>query len=551
LNNVTFPSGATTTGNYTFYQCSGLTNVTFPPSISIIGDYCFYGCTSLSSISLPPALTEIRSHAFDTCSQLKSIDIPPDVRSIEFYAFSNCYNLSEVSFQGNMVSLIDIYAFSACYSLSSIAIPSSVTKLGRYAFNKCISLKNVVLSPNMTTISQGTFVQCDSLSSLDIPPSVETIEYRAFSNMSSLTSFTIPASVTSVEASAFLGSNNLKSISVEYGNSMYESHDGVLFQGKSLALYPPGRDGDYYIRDGTVSINQHAFHACPYLAHITIPASVEKIAVNAFYETPVKSVSYLGNHSMGNDCFYNCRKLDRVCVSAKYPSRYFCTITAWSTSDCELLDTLDSKCYHVKSFISNHSWIVQKDDEAIAWENATDGCVEYKCDNSTGFSSSTLCNNDFGASSFCMVDRQCFTNIYIGKRYIVSMDVQGASIPSESSVEIINRTAKLTNLNPLMWMLGKGMNSKGVINHLYIFVDKKTTADNIKYAVDHLDKGPLCEKGILCNVTSIEVLRDKSVASSSSSSSPDSSGAVSLHGRLSVGLLILSVLFGIVALLIN
>ena len=90
--------------------------------------------------------------------------------------------------------LLTIHAFSRCCGLKSIAIPDSVTSLGRYVFDSC-----------------------SGLSSVDLPNGVTAIPYYAFANCTGLKSITIPNSVASIDTYAFYGSYNLETAVVDWG----------------------------------------------------------------------------------------------------------------------------------------------------------------------------------------------------------------------------------------------------------------------------------------------------------------------------------------------
>jgi hypothetical protein len=47
----TIPNSVTSTGNYAFSGCTGLTSVTIPNSVASIGNYTFSGCTSLTDVT--------------------------------------------------------------------------------------------------------------------------------------------------------------------------------------------------------------------------------------------------------------------------------------------------------------------------------------------------------------------------------------------------------------------------------------------------------------------------------------------------------------------
>ena len=147
------------------------------------------------------------------------------------------------------ITTIGTYAFNGCSALQSIAIPASVTTIGKGAFYKA-GLTSITIPAGVTEIGEDAFNQCKSLASVTLPEGVTTIGEYAFNGCSALQSITIPAGVTTIKGYAFYGAG---------------------------------------------------------LTSITIPAGVTTIGGYAFYEcTALASVTFLGNacqKGIGNNAF--------------------------------------------------------------------------------------------------------------------------------------------------------------------------------------------------------------------------------------------------------
>ena len=261
--------GATSIGDYAFYNCSSLTSVTIPNSMTSIGDKAFYACNSLISITIPQSVTSISNDAFRGCgitsvvwnakncvnggefgsqvesfvfgnevesipasccsgmSKLTAINIPNSVTSIGDHAFSGCTSLTSITIP-NSVTSIGNSAFRGCSNLTSVTIPNSVTSIGDYAFYNCRNLGKVIIS-DIAAWCSITFSNYDSnplnnakhlylndteISDLIFPNNITKIGNYTFLNCSSLTSVTIPNSVTSIGLSAFNGCSGLTSITI-------------------------------------------------------------------------------------------------------------------------------------------------------------------------------------------------------------------------------------------------------------------------------------------------------------------------------------------------
>jgi uncharacterized protein YgiM (DUF1202 family) len=75
---------------------------------------------------------------------------------------------------------------------------------------------------------------------------------------------------------ALPGYGALEHITVAEGNAYFQTYEGVLFSrdGKTLLLYPAGRQGAYDVPPGTLFFGENAFIGCKYLTGITVPDGV-------------------------------------------------------------------------------------------------------------------------------------------------------------------------------------------------------------------------------------------------------------------------------------
>jgi len=118
------------------------------------------------------------------------------------------------------------------------------------------------------------------------------------------TSFTIPNSVTSIGWGAFAGCTNLTAITVDAGNSMYSSQNGVLYNKDKTIIfaYPAGKtETSFTIPNSVTSIEWGAFAGCTNLTSVTIGNSVTGIWSSAFEGcTSLTSVTFQGTITKSN-----------------------------------------------------------------------------------------------------------------------------------------------------------------------------------------------------------------------------------------------------------
>ena len=218
----------------------------------------------------------------------------------------------------NNITAIGESAFGNCTNLMSITIPDSVTYIGEGAFWDCKGLTNITIPETLTSIGDYAFVNCTGLTSITIPDSVTYIGEGAISGCFSLTSVTIPDSVTSLDGE-FAGCKSLTNITVSKDNPKFSSVDGVLFSKdkKTLVLYPGGKNGEYTIPKGVVSIGDGAFLYCEGLTNVTIPEGVTSIGAGAFFCcTGLTSITIPSTVvSLGKNPIYECPNLSDIYVN--------------------------------------------------------------------------------------------------------------------------------------------------------------------------------------------------------------------------------------------
>mmetsp|Transcript_12830 Transcript_12830/g.30472 ORF Transcript_12830/g.30472 Transcript_12830/m.30472 type:complete len:507 (-) Transcript_12830:474-1994(-) len=222
LQEIAFPSTVETIGKYAFRECSSLTAVGLmeqlqlrwigirafrdcsalrmisfpcnPPIVLSIGEEAFYGCDSLKVIRLPKNFNLLENRVFSG-SDVTKISVPPTIQRIGNGTMAGCRSLEEVEFVDaveGQLGKIGEFAFADCRFLKSIAVPITVSIIGRRAFGDCERLVEVNLmaslggNERLRRIGHFAFASCKSLSGIAIPASIELIEDGAFSDCISL-----------------------------------------------------------------------------------------------------------------------------------------------------------------------------------------------------------------------------------------------------------------------------------------------------------------------------------------------------------------------------
>ncbi|HXT10046.1 MAG TPA: leucine-rich repeat domain-containing protein [Candidatus Angelobacter sp.] len=221
----------------------------------------------------------------------------------------------------------------------TLSIPESVTNIGQLAFEALPDLKSVTIAAGV--IGPAAFAGSPSLTNVVLGNGVRIIGADAFADCPGLTHIEISSSVTNIASdtlySAFSGCTNLTNITVDAGNPVYASADGVLFDRTltALLIVPQGRQGSYTVPESVTQIGSAAFAYCRFtnvsfppslrdigdnafldclgLTNIVIPDAVTNIGSNAFAWDFINSVAF-GNGLVviGNGAFMGCKLTDAI-----------------------------------------------------------------------------------------------------------------------------------------------------------------------------------------------------------------------------------------------
>ena len=191
------------------------------------------------------------------------------------------YGIKTVTIEYGITSIGD-YVFRGCCGMTELTLPNSVTSIGDYAFYGCSGMTELILPNSVTSIGDFAFLGCSGLTELTLPNSVTSIGDCAFYGCTGLTELILPNSVRSIGDIAFTYCSGLEKITVESGNSCYDSRDNCnsIIDTEFNTLIVGCKNS--VIPNSVTSIGYYAFYGCSGLTELTLPDSVASIGDGAF-----------------------------------------------------------------------------------------------------------------------------------------------------------------------------------------------------------------------------------------------------------------------------
>ena len=284
------PDYSSTNNPAPWYQYKdSVKSIVISEGITTVGKRAFYWCVNCTSLTLPSTLTTIKEYAFNNLRALEYVTLPDGLKTMEFCAFSECVALKE------------------------IVIPDSVTTCGTSVFSNCYGLLKAVIGSGLKEIPDSMFFGDRSLWKVTFPEGLTYIGSTAFGDCG-ITYLTLPKTLTGMGTSAFAGCYKLVSITVEEGNPVYKSVNGVLFSadGKKLLAYPAySYNTSYTVPYGTVTIERSAFNDADNLSYVYFPSTLTEIKPYAFaYCSRLSAITFNKNIvRVGDSAFRSCKVL--------------------------------------------------------------------------------------------------------------------------------------------------------------------------------------------------------------------------------------------------
>lgn len=303
-----------------FKDCTALRRIVISDNVQYISAYSFDGCSGLTDVTIGKSITNLNVRIgprswpiFSGCDNIKSLT----------WNAANCTNLGSL----NTTNVVDVTIGPDVQTLpSNFLLDSNITSLTWNAVNcpsngsmNTANIEQVTIGPEVQ-ILPNNFLKESKINDIALPNSVTTIGKYAFMNCKGLTEFAVPNSVTDIGIAAFYGCENI----VRVITSSIEAWCAIHFE--SWASDPVYYAGHLFLNDQEIinlvipetidNINYLTFAYCTGIKSVMIPNSVTAIGDEAFWGCTSMTNVLIPNSvtRIGRAAFSNCTVLTDVTI---------------------------------------------------------------------------------------------------------------------------------------------------------------------------------------------------------------------------------------------
>ena len=133
---------------------------------------------------------------------------------------------------------------------------------------------------------------------------------------------------------------------------------------------------------------------------------------------------------------------------------------------------------HIKNCIQQtNEWVLMKRDNATKWENQTNECIHYECDNSSGFIWWSMCNSSDNINRTC-VNGQCIDGKVVeDRKWRVEISIEEIKAIDINITNIIDDIANLTGIAKEELTVGIEIDDNGHVISIIVYIEDEETAN--------------------------------------------------------------------------
>ena len=302
-------------GERAFMGCLNITEIEIPSALEYLSSYVFSGC-KLDTITSRSSIPTTIAYSFDDdVYNQATLYIPIGTKEIydnhpawkrfatvkekELTIDENLINQKKYDFKTTGNNTVSIGSKNSLLA-GRLVIPEYTIINGQKYYVKSV---------------EGSLNNNKGVTSVVLPETMELL-YSAFGNYESLESITIPKNMMRIE-NCFGFTKNLKTIDLNPDNIHFCIKDGILFSKdkKRIVIMPEGLEYKNYVIPEGVEDIESSFHYNKNIESVYIPSSIKKMH-NAFIGcSNLKSVTFADGLKI-IDGFQYCTSLEEITIPA-------------------------------------------------------------------------------------------------------------------------------------------------------------------------------------------------------------------------------------------
>ena len=505
LESITIPPNVTTIGDNAFHWCSKLSLVIVSPNLISIGVYAFSGC-NFSNFTFPPNLTSIGDYAFYWCKYLTSITFHPKITYIGFGSFGGCSRLGTVLYHHSSITGCSQNTFYYSCTYMKVWVPinyTSNTFCGKKVYPTSPQFDNLRERHNecyevLISDKNDTQVEMRPEVSEWVNRSNECIEYQCIGGQGIVTQSICNdtpcaerecISDKCVVVKDFCSLNNSYPMCFDLRcNENGTCSNTSLDTGNTNECVESRVCTD----DGWKDIPKNC--TAIILGDVKTPPEVNEDTIDCYdVKCHEGTCSFTARSSCGLVCNSKAKEECKRNLTNSTCMTYKCLENVNSEGlwvpNCEYVEAegkqelleQENSCFMVDC--DGEEWILRKRDSVALWENRSDKCIKYTCDNSSGLSSKSLCTSTDEVERIC-IDGRCeeIQRIYTDE-WIVEIEVEGIEAVDLNTTELLQNISSVSNIDVQELRIATEIDDKGRVVRILVFVKDEETAQIVETSV--------------------------------------------------------------------
>jgi len=154
---------------------------------------------------------------------------------------------------------------------------------------------------------------------------------------------------------------------------------------------------------------------------------------------------------------------------------------------------------------SSISETLVKRTKALRWEQQSNDCFEYQCNNESGYLSWSMCNTSSELHQTCVGGTECYANSTWKEDWTVNVYLEGSVNATDfDAKELIQIIVDITQIPKANVSIGVDVNTNGVIESVSVVVATESEAKKVESAINAFVKSGDCQES-MCLIKSAKI----------------------------------------------